>query len=460
MPAICQALILLFIAFFAFVPKPSYSADFVPEQMVCAASSFSYIDTINANYGTMLIRTLPEINSYLLQTQPGQDADSLAGIIGLEPYVIYCDANFILDAPEPVQGSQPFIDFQVQGTFEGQGAAGTLRLPLAQTASVGTGVKVGVIDVGVNFGHPILSPVTVSGTDYVAGDSDAFDEPGGNASGHGTFVAGVISLVAPEAEIHAYRVLDTAGRGNGFTIAEAIVQAVDDGCKVINLSMVMTGNHGSMDAAIEYAHTNNVLVVAAAGNDSTEIDRFPARDSYTLSVAALDSLNQKADFSSFGGKVDVCAPGTMIYSPFLDTMYAWWNGSSFAAPFVAGQAALLYAAQPNASWNEVVDAITQTATNIDAQNPGLEGKLGTGLIDPVAALAQFMALSCGDINDDGVGPNLTDATMLVNHLFITFEALPNPMAADVDNNGSIALTDLTRLINFMFLQGPALNCGP
>lgn len=442
------------------LPSPARAADFVPEQMVCQTDLISYIDTINATYGTSVISLLPNIGAYLLQTQPGQNADSLAEIIAQQPYVLYCDANFILDAPEPVQGSQPFIDFQAVGTFEGQGAATTLKLTQAQTTSTGNGIKVGVVDVGVNFSHPVLTATTVSGIDYVAGDNNAFDEPGGNASGHGTFVAGVISLVAPEAEIHAYRVLDTAGRGNGYSIAEAIVQAVDDGCKVINLSMVMTGKHGAMDAAIEYAHNNNVLIVAAAGNDSTEIDRFPARDSYTLSVAALDTLNHKADFSSYGGKVDVCAPGTGIYAPFLDTNYAWWNGTSFAAPFVAGQAALLYAADPAATWNDVVNAITQTATNIDAENPGLNGKLGSGLIDPVAALAQLVAQSCGDVNGDGVGPNLTDVTLLVNHLFITFEPVGNPEAADVDNNGSIALTDLTRLINFLFLQGAPLACGP
>lgn len=434
--------------------------DFVPEQMVCKVTTTTYIDTVNATYGTSLIELLPEIGAYLLATPAGADAEQLAQTIGLEPYVIYCDANYILDAPEPVQGSQPFIDFQLQGSYETQPAAATLNVAAAQDISTGTATKVAVIDVGVNSLHPILSNTTVSGFDYVDGDADPTDESGGGASGHGTFIAGVVTLVAPDVEIGAYRVLDTAGRGNGFTIAEAILQAVEDGSKVINLSMVMSGNHGAVDEAIEYARNNNVLIVCAAGNDSTEIDRFPARDSYTLSVAAVDSLNHIANFSSYGGKVDVCAPGTQIYSPYGDTTFAWWDGTSFAAPFVAGQAALLYAARPNATWDEIVDAITATALNLEPMNPGFEGMLGDGLIDPTAALAMLTALPCGDVNADGMGPNLTDVTVLVDFLFITFVVPDGLSAADVNGSGTVSLTDLTQLVNYLFMEGDPLSCNP
>ena len=159
----------------------------------------------------------------------------------------------------------------------------------------------GVIDAGVNLTHPLLAGTTSPGLDYVDGDSLANDEPGGMASGHGSFVAGVVKLVAPDAQIVPYRVLNPDGRGNGYTIAEAVLQAVEDGCKVINISMVMAGQHGSLDFAIEYAKNNNVMVIAAAGNDSINTDLFPAKDSYTISVAALDTLNHKAGRRRAGG---------------------------------------------------------------------------------------------------------------------------------------------------------------
>ncbi|MEE8577066.1 MAG: S8 family serine peptidase, partial [candidate division Zixibacteria bacterium] len=406
------------------------ASEFVPEEIVCQVAYPEYIDSVNIAYGTSISQYLLQIDGYLLTTLPGQNAESLAAVIDLLPDVIYCQANYLLDAPEPVQGSQPFTDIGGTGDASTQEAATTLKLPATHEVSTGTGVKVAVIDVGVELNHPMFSGMTVSGADYVDGDAVAMDESGGRASGHGTFVAGIVSVVAPAAEIVAYRVLDTTGSGNGFSIAEAVLQAVSDGCKVINLSIVMTGAHSTLDGAIEFAHANDVMVIAAAGNDSSNSDLFPARDSYTLSVAALDSSNLKADFSSYGGKVDVCAPGTGIYSAYLDSSFAWWDGTSFAAPFVSGVAALLYSIDSSASWSEIRDAIEETAISVDSINPDYANQLGFGLIDPVAALQQIGA-TCGDISGDGTGPDISDLTALVNYLFITFVLPGSPVASDV-----------------------------
>jgi len=434
--------------------------DYVPGQMVCRVNQTSYIDTINAEYGTSLGEFLPDIGSYLLHyPDTTADIEQLAATISQQPYIIYCGANYLLDAPEPVQGSQPFIDFQQEGTYEGQKAATSLAVETAQATATGEGVKVAVIDVGVNAAHPIIAGACTDGYDFVDDDANPNDEPGGRASGHGTFVAGVIKLVAPDADIAPYRVLDTAGRGDGFTVARAILQAVEDGARVINLSMVMTGNHGAIADAIEYARNNDVLIVAAAGNDATDIDRFPARHPLTLSVAAVDSLEHLADFSSYGSEVDICAPGTQIYAPFGDTLFAWWNGTSFAAPFATGQAALLLDARPTTDWPGLTEAMTITADNIDADNPGFDGMLGYGLISPTAALAHLSGQICGDVNGDGQGPNLSDITVLVNFLFLTYEMPLGVAVADVDGSGQVALTDLTLLVNHIFVTGAPLTCG-
>ena len=122
-------------------------------------------------------------------------------------------------------------------------------------------------------------------------------------------------------------------------------------------------------------------------------------------------------------------------------------------------AALLFAARPNASWNEIVNAITETAQNLEPVNPGFEGMLGNGLIDPTAALAMLTALPCGDVNGDGMGPNLTDVTVLVDYLFITFVDPDGLSAADVNGSGTVTLTDLTQLVNFLFMEGAPLTCG-
>ncbi len=432
--------------------------EYVAGQLVCRVTNSVYIDTINVGYGTTSESFLPGISSYLLLAPPELNAESLAAVIASEPYVVYCEPNYILAAPEPVQGSQPFIDFDRTGTFNGQTAAAQVELASAHSLSSGAGVTVAVVDVGVNANHPVLLGATVTGFDFVDQDPVAHDEPGGSASGHGTFIAGVIRLVAPEAGIASYRVLDTAGRGDGFTIARAIVTAVNAQCKVINLSMVMSGVHSGVDHAIEYARAHDVMVIAAAGNDSTEVDRFPASDSYVLSVAAVDSNNLKTAFSSYGGKVDVCAPGAHVYAPYDDSLFAWWNGTSFAAPFVSGQAALLYAARPAATWNEVRDAIVGTSVSLDSLNPDYAGELGSGLINPPAAVLEVALAMCGDFNEDGNGPDLSDLTAFINYLFLGGPSPTTLSIGNVDGTAEVDLNDAIYLINYLFLGGPDPAC--
>ncbi len=434
--------------------------DFVDDELVCRLLPPLTIDSINNQFGTTTESYLNQIGSYRLLTDPGVDVESLAVEILTLPEVVYCEPNYLLDAPEPVQSSQPFLDEMEIGTFPDQEAALALNIPQTHELATGANATVAVIDAGVNFTHPVLTGSAVSGFDYVDNDSVASDTSGFPVTGHGTFVAGVVKLVAPDAVTRSYRVLDTAGRGNGFTIAEALLQAVADSCKVVNLSIVMNDKHATLDDAIEFARNNNVLVVAAAGNDSSEVERFPASDSYTLAVAGLDSMNLKADFSNFNGKVDVCAPATRIYSPFTDSSYAWWDGTSFAAPFVAAQAALMFSVNPNLTWEEVVDAITGTAINIDSLNPAYEGMLGEGLIDPMAALDAIGAFICGDIDDDGAGPNIADLSHLVDYLFRGGLPPAHPDAANVDGTGEIPdVADLSYLVDYLFRGGPAPVCA-
>ncbi len=434
------------------------SGAFVPDQLICAVTDSQYIDQVNSIYHTTTVSYLPQIYGYLLQTQPGINVDSLATLITSDANIIYCTPNYLADAPEPVQGSQPFIDLNgTNSDFVQQPATTQLALAPAQQVSTGAHVRVAVIDVGVDPTHPVLSGTIVAGQDYVDGDMTPTDTAGGRASGHGTFVAGIIHLVAPQAEIHAYRVLDTAGTGNGYAVAEAILQAVADSCRVINLSLVMGDKHGTVDAAIEYARNQNVLVIASGGNDGIELDRFPATDSYVLGVVSVDSTDHKSTFATYHQKLDVCAPGTSVYGPFLDSTYAWWNGSSFAAPFVSGEAALIISRKPEITWNDLFDAITLSAVNVDSLNPLYAGKLGSGVVNVAAALSQA-GIICGDVDQDGAGPDMGDLTALVDHLYISILPLPNPDMADIDGQAGIDIGDITAMVNQLFVTFAPLDC--
>jgi subtilisin family serine protease len=433
--------------------------EYQSEELVCEMETGYSIDIIINDYGTSIKGFQQQINCYLLGMQQGQDAESLAVIIDARSEVKYCGANYYFDAPEPFQRSSPFLDNNFTGDFDLQPAAVELDLETVSTIATGTDVKVAVIDCGINLTHPefaIKSGGIFSGWDYIDNDSIANDEPGGVGSGHGTFVAGVVRLVAPGAQIYAYRVLDTLGRGDGYTVADAILRAIDDSCRVINLSLGMIGRHEAVDEALKYAEQNDIIVVAAAGNDSTHLDPlfpFPAMKSSCLTVAALDSVNQKADFSNFGTKVDICAPGTQIYAPHLDTLYAWWDGTSFAAPFVSGLAALIISINPAITREQLDNVVAQTAINIDSLNPGMEDLLGNGLIDIMAALETAADMVCGDANATGA-VDVSDAVYIINYIFCGGPPPFTERAGDPNCSYNTDISDAVYLINYVFNGGP------
>ncbi len=430
-----------------------------PDEIICKMQAGYSIDLINAAYGTTVRNHQPETDCYLLVTQPGQDADSLAEIINGRPDVVYCRPNYYLAAPEPFQRTQPFLDVSCVGDISLQSAAVQLRLPEAHLITQGEGIRIAIIDGGVNLTHPLFdaSPENlVSRWDYIDNDSIANDEAGGISSGHGTSVAGILKLVAPASQLYIYRALDTTGLGDGYNIANAVLKAVEDSCKVINLSLGMIGVHDALDDALKYAKSRNIMIVASAGNDSTDnnlIFPFPAEKMYCLAVAAVDSLNHKADFSNYGDKVDICSPGTGIYAPYLDTLYAWWDGTSFSAPFVSGLAALLYSMDSSLTWDNADSTILKSAVNIDSINPGYEGMLGYGALNIIAALESLIPITAADLNGDRT-INMLDVTYLINYLYKQ-GPIPSPNeAGDLNGDTRVNALDVTYLINFLYKNGP------
>jgi subtilisin family serine protease len=182
-------------------------------------------------------------------------------------------------------------------------------------------------------------PVPQEERDNVDQDGDSIVDEG---YGHGTFVAGIVALVAPGARILPQRVLDSDGRGNVFTVAEAVYDSVAEGADVINMSFGTTGAVESkvLTEALKAAAKAGVVLVAAAGNDGSRVKHYPAAVDGVLSVGALDAGGTGlAPFSARGDWVDLAAPGQDVTS-MLPCGYGTWSGTSMAAPFVAGAAAL------------------------------------------------------------------------------------------------------------------------
>ncbi|HYR11753.1 MAG TPA: S8 family serine peptidase [Longimicrobium sp.] len=229
------------------------------------------------------------------------------------------------------------------------------------------GVTVAVLDTGIWLRHPELRHAMLPGFDfvdiidgateflgdYVGADDDATDEVG-----HGTHVAGIIAGagsrmpagVAPKVKILPVRVLGAlkqgekrVGAGLLDNINAAVKWAVDQGATVINMSLGVRHTGGGLPHAevVDYAKKKGVTIVAASGNDGREERYYPGALPHVIAVGAAERDGRVAPFSTWGDQVSLVAPGTEIYSTFLDDGYAFSSGTSHAAPFVAGAAALL-----------------------------------------------------------------------------------------------------------------------
>ena len=240
------------------------------------------------------------------------------------------------------------------------------------SGSTGEGITIAVIDSGVDLDHPEFSGRIVPGYDFVDGDPYADDE-----NGHGTHVAGTIAAandgngitgIAHEAKIMPLRVLNRDGYGWTSDIISAVRWAADNNADVINMSLGAGGYSQAMADAIQYASELGSVVVMAAGNSGIGQPDYPAAFAinHGIAVGAADRSRSLAGFSNRAGETEldyVTAPGVSIYSAVPGGGYATFNGSSMAAPHVAGVAGLLKSHDRSLSPSAVEDLLTGSASN-------------------------------------------------------------------------------------------------
>jgi subtilisin family serine protease len=300
-----------------------------------------------------------------------------------------------------------------QWALQGDAAMGAES---AWRQTVGADVTVAIVDSGVDLGHPDLAPNLwtnageipgngvdddgngyvddVHGFDFVDGDGDPQD-----GNGHGTHVAGIAgarggngiggSGVAWRARLMSVRVLDADARGTTTAVAQGIRYAVDNGARIVNLSLAGPSATSDLEDAVRYAQDRGVLIVAAAGNDGADLASAPtypaayAQDN-VLGVAATDESGGLSRVSDYGQGADVAAPGEQILSTALGGGYEWRTGTSMAAPHVAGALVLLAAARPDLDARGLRDALLG-----HTRHTGLA--VETGAIDVGAALQAVIA---------------------------------------------------------------------
>jgi subtilisin family serine protease len=210
----------------------------------------------------------------------------------------------------------------------------------------GEGVTVAIIDSGCDLEHPDLITNLVPGKNFVELDMPPFD-----SGQHGTHVAGILGAnnddygivgVAPKVKIMPIKVLNSFGSGKIEDVAAAIRWATDNGADIINMSL---GCRNPVDVVLEsinYANSKNTVCFVAAGNaGSTKQLLYPAAYTECISIGAVDEQSMRASFSCTGPNLDFVAPGVKIFSTVPKSSYAYLSGTSMAAPFAIGIAALV-----------------------------------------------------------------------------------------------------------------------
>lgn len=261
-----------------------------------------------------------------------------------------------------------------------------IQAPATWDRTRGDGVKVAVVDSGIDYFHPEFSGKIYRERDFVDYDSYADDY-----DGHGTHVSGTIAAntdngegvsgVCANCDLIVARALG-AGGGYDSDIADAITWSANNGTKVINLSLGGPGKSTVLGSAVNYAWNKGAVVVAAAGNENTSTPSYPAAYPRAIAVAATNGSDKRASFSNYGAWVDVSAPGVNILSTYIYDDYRYASGTSMASPHVAGMAGLL--ASRGLSNSQVRHKIESTAVDLGAA--GRDTYYGWGRINTLSAV--------------------------------------------------------------------------
>jgi subtilisin family serine protease len=237
-------------------------------------------------------------------------------------------------------------------------------------------VIVAVIDTGIDYTHSFLKDRIVNGYDFVENDTDPMD-----MHYHGTHVSGIITESTTEnVKIMPIRALDENGNGYDSNIAKGIHYAVDHGASVINMSFEGKNYSSYLSGAIDYALSNDVLIVVASGNESADTaNYYPASEQKVIVVSATDQYNNVAYFSNIGSSIDIAAPGVGIISTIPGERYGILDGTSMATPFVSGVAAMLELDYPNRTISEIEELLKGYVN--DTGPVGWDPLFGEGIVN-------------------------------------------------------------------------------
>jgi subtilisin family serine protease len=354
----------------------------------------------------------------VVRPRSGSATDALRKRLRQTDGVAYAEPDFFLFESQEKTPDDPFysLDYALVDSPQDH----DIDAPSAWATRTGC-AKVAILDTGIDTDHPDLAPNVYKSSDKPNNNKDddkngyVDDTYGWNVingkgsgeddNGHGTHVSGIVAGrgnnangsagICWSAQLVAVKFMNSKGKGSTSDAIDGIDYAVKNGAKIVNCSFGSSSKSSALHDAVDYAQDHNVLLVVAAGNDSENIDKnpiYPASytDSNILAVAASTDEDTLADFSNYGSEgVDVAAPGDEIFSTYLGGGYKYLSGTSMAAPYAAGTAALLRKQEPDATYGNLRYAIRH---KVD-KPPALAGKVAyDGRLNVQKALAAIPGL--------------------------------------------------------------------
>jgi hypothetical protein len=405
------------------------------------------LERVRASVGGAVVDAIP--GHYLLSVPASTDVNAVKATQGKGPIQASENSAVSIHHPRPASTGTSVPSLGVANSWYGtpahqgyteQWAVGKISLNGALDIATGTGVRVAIIDTGVDEHNPTLKSVLLGGKNYIGPTAvpDELIDPvviaqssagvldqssagvldqssagvldqssagildqssagvldqssAGVLDGamrlpefsHGTMMAGLVHLVAPYARIVPLKVFDASGTATEWNIVRAIYDAVNVWqADVISMSFSTTKRSEIVEAALEYAASHNVGLAAAAGNDNTDQPTYPGAFDSVLGVSALTQDDQKTSFSDFGSYVSVSAPGCYV-STYYGGHWAWGCGTSGSAAMTAGVAALV--AQHSTAKASLPQRIESGVDPINVP-PQYHNKLGKGRINALKAV--------------------------------------------------------------------------
>lgn len=312
-----------------------------------------------------------------------------------------------------------------------------ISAPAAWDLTTGTSnVIVAIIDSGVDATHPELAGLTVPGWNFYNNNSNTAD-----VYGHGTSVAGTaiargnngvgIASVAWNCRIMPIRVSNTSGSATFSAMAQGLTYAADHGARVANVSYAGAARSATVQTAAAYLAAHGGLTVASSGNDGTTLT--DPDNASILAVSSTTSTDTLSTFSTRGPFVDLSAPGSSIYTTKMGGGYRTMSGTSFAAPVVAGVAALMFSADPTLTPAEVETILEQTALDLGAV--GYDTSFGWGRVNAYQAV--LAALPAPLLPEDVTPPVVAinspaDGNTVSGSVLVAVEAADDTSVARLD----------------------------